>query len=223
MSYLNHVHDPRRRATALVSVGAVHVLLAAGLVAGLAVNFERIAPGKLIGTNIPLPPPVPDPTPTPTAKPVETTYVPTDPPRAVELPTDTTVVREADETLPAKITYYPSGTVDPPALPPPPPRPSFTPRRAVPSNSSSNWITNNDSPRRALVDEAEGSASYRLVIGTNGRVSSCELTSPTGNRALDDATCRLITSRARFEPATDETGSKVMGIYAGSVRWDIPD
>jgi protein TonB len=223
MSYLNHAHDPRRRATALITVGAVHALLAAGLLTGLAVKFDRVADGRLVGTTVPLDPPKPDPSPTPTAKPVETTYVPTAPRPPIELPTDTTVVRDPVSTNPADITYYPTGPIDPPALPPPTPRPGFAPKRAVPSNSSSRWITNDDYPRRALVAEAEGSASYRLVIGTNGRVSSCELTRATGNRALDDATCRLITSRARFEAATDETGTKVMGTYTGSVTWDIPD
>ena len=70
---------------------------------------------------------------------------------------------------------------------------------------------------------AEGSVGYRLVIGTAGRVSSCELTRPSGQRALDDATCRLIAGRARFEPATDETGAKVLGTFIVSVRWEIPE
>ena len=103
-------------------------------------------------------------------------------------------------------------------LPPPPPDPTPPKPRRRPGR-----ITNNDYPRRALVDEAEGSVAYRLVIGTNGRVSSCELTRPSGNSALDDATCRLIARRARFEPATDETGAKVLGTFTGSVQWQIPE
>jgi hypothetical protein len=64
--------------------------------------------------------------------------------------------------------------------------------------------------------------SYRLVISTAGRVASCELTRPTGKRALDDATCRLIAERARFEPARDSRGRAVAGSYANTVRWQIP-
>ena len=41
--------------------------------------------------------------------------------------------------------------------------------------------------------------------------------------ALDDATCRLISRRAQFDPATDETGARVPGTYTGSVRWELPD
>ena len=59
MSYLNQVHDPRRRATAIVTVGAVHALLAAGLLTGLAVNFDRVVEPRLIGTIVPLDQPTP--------------------------------------------------------------------------------------------------------------------------------------------------------------------
>lgn len=224
MSYLNQAQDPRRRATAMVTVGAVHALLAAGLLTGLAVNFERIVDTPVIGTNVPLDPPKPEPDPVPTAKPVETTYTPTDPQTAIQLPTDSPVIRDPVENDTTEFTYFPTGPVEPSVRPTlQPPSPSFTPKRATPSNNSSSWITTNDYPRRPLIDGIEGLASYRLVIGTTGRVSSCELTSPTGNRALDDATCRLITNRARFDPATDESGAKVMGTYTGSVRWEIPD
>ena len=81
----------------------------------------------------------------------------------------------------------------------------------------------NDYPRRSLLDGSEGLARYRLVIGTNGSVSSCEVTTSTGDRQLDQATCRHLTRRAQFEAATDENGAKVMGTYTGSVRWEIPE
>ena len=223
MSYLNHAHDPRRRATAVVTVGAVHALLAVGLITGLTVSFDRAESGRLIGVDIPLDPPKPTPTPTPTAQAVPTTYVPTTPLPPIVLPTEADPVRPVTDTDETNVAFFPTGRVDPPAPALPPPQPSFAPKRAVPSNSSARWITNDDYPRRAIVDEVEGSVAYRLVVSTAGRVSSCELTRPSGNRALDDATCRLLTSRARFEPASDESGAKVVGTYTGSVRWELPD
>ena len=220
MSYLNHAHDPRRRATAVVTVGAVHALLAAALVTGLTVQFVDHTSAPLKATNIPLDPPKPEPTPTRQPEPQHQAYVAPDPTPTIKLPTDTVLTRDPVVPDDVEFTYYPTGPIAPPA---PSPQPGLTPKRPLPSNNSARWITNDDYPRRALVDEAEGSASYRLVIGTNGRVSSCDLTRSTGNRALDDATCQLISSRARFEPATDETGAKVLGTFTGSVRWDIPD
>ncbi|HEU4651467.1 MAG TPA: TonB family protein, partial [Croceibacterium sp.] len=128
-----------------------------------------------------------------------------------------------DEPTTTDTSWLPVGDGESENLPASSTVPPFNPKRATPSNNSSNWITNDDYPRRALVDGAEGSVGYRLVVSTLGRVASCELTQPSGNRALDDATCRLITRRARFEAATDETGAKVLGTYSGSVRWEIPE
>ena len=62
-----------------------------------------------------------------------------------------------------------------------------------------------------------------MIVGTNGKVSSCEITRPSGNGQLDGATCRYISQRARFDPATDDTGAKVVGTYSGTVSWEIPD
>ena len=220
MSYLNQAHDPRRRATAIATVGAVHALLAVGLVAGLTVDFVRIADADLIGVNIPLPPPPkPDPKPTPSTPIEQASHVQPPPTPRVDISDATpseTIDADDSESYVSRLPDNPR--VDVASDPAPP---AFTPLRARARNG--NWITDDDYPRRALVEEAEGSVGYRLVIGTSGHVSSCELTRSSGNRALDDATCRLITSRARFEPATDETGAKVLGTFTGSVGWEIPE
>ena len=63
MSYLHQAHDPRRRATAIVTAGAFNALLAAGLVTGLAVDFTEVLKPRIEATNIPLDPPKPQPTP----------------------------------------------------------------------------------------------------------------------------------------------------------------
>jgi len=221
MSYLNQAQDPRRRATAMVTVGAVHALLAVGLVAGLTVQFADTIRTPLTATNVPLPPPPPEPTPPKPSQPSDTILEIPRPPIPLPPPPAPGPVAKWEE-FPGPTGGEISGRTLPP-LPPPPPSPSFTPKSARPSNSSAGWISTNDYPRGPLMNEIEGAVGYRLVIGTNGRVASCELTRPSGNRALDDATCRLITSRARFDSATDESGSKVMGTYTGSVRWEIPD
>ena len=39
---------------------------------------------------------------------------------------------------------------------------------------------------------------------------------------LDDATCKLVTRRARFKPATDGEGNPTTGSYSNAVRWQIP-
>ncbi len=221
MSYLDQAHDPRRRATAVATTAAVHAAIALAVVTGLSVvGYKQVDEHKPI-LQFPIPPVPPEPAP-PLPDPVAP------PPKAPKpvielLPPPPEPVYETLEPTEVAFADIPRVVPDPIENLPPRPQPSFTPKRAVPSNSSANWITNNDYPRVALIDEAEGAVAYRLVIGTSGRVSSCELTRPSGNRALDEATCRLITRRARFEPATDETGAKVLGTFTGSVRWEIPE
>ena len=101
MSYLNQAHDPRRRATAIVTAGAVNALLAVGLVAGLTVDFDRIVDGKLIGVNIPLPPPPrPEPTPTPSTPIEQVSHVQPPPTPRVDVsdatPVETAKVDDAE-------------------------------------------------------------------------------------------------------------------------------
>ena len=40
---------------------------------------------------------------------------------------------------------------------------------------------------------------------------------------LDAATCDKLARRAKFDPASDETGAAVPGTYTGAVRWQIPE
>jgi len=221
MSYLNQAHDPRRRATAVVTVGAVHAVLAVGLITGLTINVDRIIPSVIEATNIPLDPPRPEPTEPPPPQPDPIAYVPPAPVPPIPLPpVPGPTYEEFDPTrlIVDEVPYIPAPR---PTVQPAPPAPIAPPKRAVPRNG--NWITDDDYSRRAILDEAEGSVGFRLVIGTNGRVSSCELTRSSGHGVLDDATCKLISNRARFDPATDETGARVVSTYSGSVLWQLPD
>ncbi|MCL4674383.1 MAG: energy transducer TonB, partial [Sphingomonadaceae bacterium] len=68
-----------------------------------------------------------------------------------------------------------------------------------------------------------GSAGFRLQVGANGRVEGCQITRSTGHTALDEATCALVTKRARFDPARNGNGDKVSGSYTSSVLWQIPE
>lgn len=221
MSYANQTQDFRRRATAIAGVAAIHAAIGLGLVIGLTVS--GIAPpadtwDPFEITPDPLPkPPLPEPQKQQETQETFVTVPPTpyDPPVQSD---DWVVVDPApdDNTL----VVDPGPTVEQPVDPRP--APAFTPRGARPRNDPLGWLSTDDYPRRPLVDGLEGTAAYRLIIATSGRVSACEVTRSTGNSQLDAATCKFIERRARFEPATDETGARVVGSYTGSVRWEIP-
>jgi protein TonB len=225
MSYVNQAQDPRRRAGALAGTVAINAAIGLLVVTGLQfsgmMNQREYRP--IVDFPTPKPPP-PQPDPEPTKDQVET-KAPTPTAPLPPLPFPPAPGPKMDEYDPnlvlPKVDPLPgSGSK---VGPPPLPSPSFVPKSARPSNDSSRWITTDDYPRGPLVDGSEGIARYRLVIGTNGSVSSCEVTASTGDKRLDQATCRHLTRRARFEAATDETGAKVMGTYTGSARWEIPE
>ena len=215
MSYLDHASDPRRRAKAIIAVGTIHAVLAYGLVTGLGVDvIERLTQPPLVGEQIPLPPPPPPKPDTPPETPIVSTPVAPVPPIPLQPVPDPKIDPFEDLSDPVVVL---DPTPPAPPLPPSPPAPNFTPKRAVPSNGSSGWITNDDYPRRALIDEAEGSVAYRLVVGTNGRGSSCELTRPSGNRAPDDADhdreAAGPDARAKRDAAPHQVGAGLGGVH----------
>jgi protein TonB len=53
-------------------------------------------------------------------------------------------------------------------------------------------------------------------------VQACEVIRSSGSASLDKAACDNVSRRARFDAATDESGAKVVGTYASSVKWQIP-
>jgi len=55
----------------------------------------------------------------------------------------------------------------------------------------------------------------------DGRVTGCTVTGSSGSAALDNATCRIMRSRARFSPARDSNGQPTTDSYAASITWRI--
>jgi protein TonB len=106
--------------------------------------------------------------------------------------------------------------------PPPAPAPRFQPKSPTPRGNPGNWANSNDYPSGPLRRNEEGVTSFRVTVSTDGRVQSCEVTRSSGSAELDDATCKLISRRGRFNPATDGDGQPTAGAWASSVRWQIP-
>lgn len=84
-------------------------------------------------------------------------------------------------------------------------------------------IKNSDYPREAFATRAQGSVGLSFVVGTNGRVTSCTVTRSSGNRALDNTTCRLISERFRYRPATDRFGRPYPQTVTGEHVWELSE
>ena len=112
----------------------------------------------------------------------------------------------------------------PPAPPPPPPpeKPKVA-EKASPKGDPGSWATTDDYPPSSLRNEEAGTTGFRLEIGTDGKATSCSITKSSGFSALDDATCKVVSRRARFKPAKDASGTPIGDTYSSRVKWQIPN
>ncbi|TMJ17412.1 MAG: TonB family protein [Alphaproteobacteria bacterium] len=60
---------------------------------------------------------------------------------------------------------------------------------------------------------------FELSVTPEGRVSACRVTQSSGVSQLDAITCRIMRSRARFEPARDSEGRPVPDIVTSVIAW----
>lgn len=226
MSYTDRTTDPGtelgRRATAVAGVVAIHAALAGIVVAGLSVVTiirEEQGPVTTFDVPSPKPPPPSDPVTDPAQR------LPQVPNPPIPLPPQPGPQVEFTDVIDDFPPFTPPEPVPGPTLQPDPPRPapSFTPRLARPANGPAGWVTADDYPSQELREGIEGQLRYRLSVASNGRVSACEIVATSGAKRLDEAACRMISRRARFDAASDETGARVVGTYTGTVRWEIPD
>ena len=230
---MNYVASSQRpNPAAMLGALGVPGAFAALLVVGLAVTVvPREKDGPLI--SLPITPEIPD-TPPPPPKPDDPKPVTSEP--RTQTPQVVTAPRtpiNITPTLPIEVGTLPPLDQDlftgPVELngsglgiePPAPPLPD--PIAASPRNAPGGWITDRDYKTRWIREGREGRARFNLEISASGRVSNCEVIGSSGHNVLDVATCRLITKRARFEPAKDSSGAKVPGTFSSSVNWQIPE
>jgi protein TonB len=189
---------------------------------GLAAKFAPPKNDRVQTTFVPLPPkPEPSPEVTP-ARPVETNPL-APPPPLPETPFQNPGPLPLPSFGPSPV---PGGSdvLGEVAFPTPSPSPSplASTRPARPKGNPGLWVTTNDYPQSAIRGELEGVVRFRLAVGPNGRVTSCEVTGSTGHPVLDQAACAKLMLRGRFDPASDGSGALVAGSYSGAVRWQLP-
>ena len=218
MSYADRKTEANERAIAAVAVVLLQGAAIVAVINGLAVHIVAKAPQKIIfGEQIKLPPP-PPPAVEPKVDPDQKPAVLTAPKPPIEITrVEGPVIFELPPAdLPS--TNIPTLVgVDRPTQ-----KPGITPRQARPRNGPETWFMTSDYPLRDLREGNQGIVRFSLTIDTDGKVETCTITRSTGFNGLDEATCKLASLRARFDPATDSAGNRVTGTYAGSVRWMIP-
>jgi protein TonB len=224
MSYANRKQMSSNRTAAIIIVALIHAVLGYALVTGLAYDVVKKAAEDLKTFDVEEEPPPPEEEPPP---PEETPQETPPPPVAAPPPLVRTPVQEspvqATPNPPPVVPITPRATPAPPAPPAPPPPPPpvqrSEPKSAV--GSLQGLFRSDDYPDSALDREEQGTVRVSLTIGTNGRVSGCSVSSSSGSSTLDRATCRIITSRARFTPAMDSNGNPTTGNFSQSITWRV--
>ena len=207
------------RITAIVIVALLHALLGYAFITGLAYNVvKQVAQDlKTFDVTEEPPPPEEEPPPPPPEQPMEPPPVVSPPPIVRTNVVAPPIVQTVRDAPPPVIT--PTAPPAPPAPPPAPPKPK---QAAVAATLRSGSISDEDYPSSALRAEAEGTTVARFTIGTDGRVTSCTVTSSSGNSSLDDTTCKLIQRRFRYKPAQDDAGNPVTETKTQRVVWRLP-
>jgi protein TonB len=229
MAYTDATQSNSQRTGAIVAVGAIHAVIGVGLLMGLSTTVTKWIDPPLEATLVPLPQPTEEPPePAPRAEPdaqIPAPPIPA-PPRPFEFDNSNFQVPETPTFDNGPLIELPGPTGTPTAAPAPAPAPAptatFKPVSPKPRNNPGTWVQPSDYPSPDLRQENEGTTGFRVVVGSDGRVNACEITASSGHPRLDDATCKQVTRRARFEPARDGKGERVVGTYSSQVRWVIP-
>jgi len=183
------------------------------IVTGLAYNVIKKAAEDLKTFDVQEEPPPPE-TPPPPQKQPETPPPIVAPPPIIRTTSVAPVIQTVREAPPVIITPQ-----APPAPPPPPPA-KVTKAQSARGNLQG-LFSSDDYPQDALRNEETGATTVSLSIGTDGRVTGCSVSRSSGSRSLDNATCRILRSRARFTPAKLSNGQATTDTYTQTIRWQI--
>jgi len=206
------------RVVSIAIVLLIHAVLGYAFVTGLAFNVVKkvAADLKTFDVEEEPPPPEEEPPPPPPDQPLEPPPV-VSPPPIVQAPT---IVRPPIRTV---VTPPPVFVPTPVAAPPPPPPAPTISKAAGARGDPARWVSQDDYPARALREEREGTTAISWDINTEGRVENCRVTSSSGSPDLDEAACRAITRRGRYQPALDQSGKPIRSSSSRRIRWEIPE
>jgi Gram-negative bacterial TonB protein C-terminal len=95
-------------------------------------------------------------------------------------------------------------------------------RKTQPQQSPGKWVVSSDYPLNMLASGQPAIVEFRLSVGADGVPSACYIQSTTRPKEFDDAVCKSVMRRARFDPALDAEGKPLASYYRNTVRFQIP-
>ena len=230
MAYADQDGMSTNRLVSVVIVLLLHAFLGYALVTGLAYDAVAIIKEKMTVVDVKEkkppkkedPPPEPDqpPKPPPVTAPDPPLQAKSDNTTFAEKPSDKTDFTDKFAEKDTSVGCWDGTRAANTSLCPDKPKDKSQSAKA--RGNPGNWANTNDYPSRALQQEREGTAGFKVTIGPNGRVVDCQITASSGHPDLDQATCSNVSRRARFEPALDSNGNPTTGTFSSRVRWQIP-
>lgn len=79
-----------------------------------------------------------------------------------------------------------------------------------------------DYPAEAQRNGEEGTVRAALTVDATGRVANCTIIQSSNHESLDNATCNILSRRARFIPARDASGNPVASrVISPPITWRL--
>jgi TonB family protein len=94
-------------------------------------------------------------------------------------------------------------------------------RSAMPVGSPARWLNSSDYPSAMLARGQPGLVRFRLSVGADGVPTACHIQRSTNGKPFDDAVCKGVMRRARFEPALDKEGQPMASYYVNAVQFQF--
>ena len=88
-----------------------------------------------------------------------------------------------------------------------------------PVNDPSGWFRPADYPVALNRGGSGGIVVLRLVVAADGSIKTCAVAKAGGDKAFEDLTCRLMTTRAQFRPAIDASGRAIDSVWIRRINW----
>lgn len=82
------------------------------------------------------------------------------------------------------------------------------------------WFSEDDYPTEAKKKGIEGSTTFEVDVNAEGKPTACRITRSSGSAILDQATCNVVLSRAKFKPAMRH-GKAVASRYSKTTSWRL--
>lgn len=80
-----------------------------------------------------------------------------------------------------------------------------------------------DYPVRARRNGESGTVVAEWAVSADGFAEDCRVVESSDSLALDEASCRLVTARMRYDPARDSAGAPVRSTDGQHFHWELPE